>query len=100
MRKFTLDFLFDEITGESKILIDYNDSSLTVWELNQAVKDGEIREEIYSLAGKIFGEEIESQIRSGKLPVVCLDDHPEEKESIINNSLNKEVHDLKKDNLI
>jgi len=77
MRKYILDFEFDEVTGESRIVIDLLDDSMSAMEMNQSIRAGEVREEILNVAGKLFGEEVARQAREGKIGLVCLDDHPE-----------------------
>lgn len=102
MRKYILDFIFDEFTGQSKIVLDFNDDSMSILEINQAVMEGEIREEITMLAGKMFGEAIEQSIRNGKIELICLDNHPEEREgakAILQSRL-EDVSNNKRENLI
>src|SRR5690606_4533436 len=100
MRKYILDFVFDEFTGQSKVVIDVNDDSMTVFELNEAIRDGELREEVTILAGKIFGEETEQSIRDGKTELVCLDDHPEERQGGNIQKTAEENNTNKKENLL
>lgn len=76
MRHWILDFVFDVDSGQSRLVIDYNDSSLTTLEINTMIQDGEIREEVMTLAGRLFGSELEARLRSGELPLVCLDEEP------------------------
>ncbi|HEY9841437.1 MAG: hypothetical protein ACAI44_13260 [Candidatus Sericytochromatia bacterium] len=76
MRHWILDFVFDVNTGQSRLVIDFNDDSLTALEINTMIRDDEVREEVMALAGRIFGEELEQRLRRGELPVVCLDDEP------------------------
>lgn len=78
MRHWILDFVFDVDSGQSRLVIDFNDDSLTVLEINSMIQDDEIRQEVIDLAGKIFGEELAGRLRSGELPLVCLDDEPKE----------------------
>ena len=77
---YILDFAFNENTGETKIIVDFFDQTMTTMEMNLAIRDGEIRENITQKVGKIFGLEIENQLRNGQIDLICLDDHPEEKE--------------------
>ena len=77
MRKFVLDFVFDEISGESRITVDVVDDEATTLELNEAIRSGEIREEVLKRAGALFGPEVARQAREGSIGVVCLDHHPE-----------------------
>lgn len=78
MRQWILDFVFDEVSGQCRLLIDFNDASLTTLEINSMIQDGELREEVIGLAGEIFGEALAERLRSGELPLVCLDDEPRE----------------------
>ena len=82
MRKYILDFVFDQVSGESKIIVDFNDDSMTILEINEAIHDGEIRENIIALTENIFGQQIAYSLRNGNIELVCLDNHPEEIESI------------------
>lgn len=77
MARYTLDFLFDERTGESRIVIDFQDDSLSTLEINDNIRSGELKERIVELATGMFGPEIGEGVRAGRIPVVCLDDHPE-----------------------
>ena len=77
MRKFLIDFIFDERTGESNIIIDFIDESMTALETNEAIQAGEIRDQAAEQAGKLFGTDISRGIRDGKIKLICLDHHPE-----------------------
>ena len=78
MRHWILDFVFDLQSGQSRLVIDYDDHSLTALEINSMIQVGEVREEVMTLAGQIFGAELEARLRSGELPLVCLDDQPDQ----------------------
>ena len=78
MKKYVLDFEFDESSGESYLLIDVQDESMTALELNEAIQSGETRDEVLRLTEELFGSRLAEQVRSGRLPLVCLDDHPAE----------------------
>lgn len=80
---YILDFVFNENTGESQITVDFFDESMTNMEINLAIMDGEIREDVTKKVGEIFGTDIENQVRNGNINLVCLDDHPEEKDTKI-----------------
>lgn len=77
MRKFLIDFVFDERTGESDIVIDFVDESMTALETNEAIQAGEIRDQAADQAGKLFGQDISQGIRDGKIKLICRDHHPE-----------------------
>ncbi len=77
MRKIILDFSFDQRTGEANIVVDYEDPELSTLELNEAIRSGEIRDEVIALAGRMFGEDVAGRLRDGKIPLVCTDHHPE-----------------------
>jgi hypothetical protein len=81
MKKFTLDFEFNEVTGSSRIVVDFNDDSMTAVEINESIKSGELLEEVVRQAAEIFGENVAQQVKSGNLKAICLDHHPELKNS-------------------
>ncbi|RCK81653.1 MAG: hypothetical protein OZSIB_0787 [Candidatus Ozemobacter sibiricus] len=80
MKKIILDFSFDQRTGETKIVVDYEDPELSTLELNEAIRSGEIRDEVIALAGRMFGDDVAGRLRDGRIPLVCLDHHPELRE--------------------
>lgn len=77
MKTLELDLEFNEVTGTSRILIHFNDDSMSNFELNQAVKDGTVMNEILEKTAEIFGKKIAEDVRTGKIKSVCLDEHPE-----------------------
>lgn len=77
MRKFIIDFEFNEITGATRIVVDFNDDSMSAVEINEAIRSGELLEEVVKQAAGIFGENVAQQVRSGQIAAVCLDHHPE-----------------------
>lgn len=77
MKRFTLDFEFNEVTGTSRIVVDFNDDSMTAVEINEAIKSGELLEEVVRQAADVFGENVAQQVRAGNLKAICLDHHPE-----------------------
>ena len=81
MKKFILDLEFNEKTGASRILVDFEDSSMTNIEINEAIRSGEMLDEVIDQVAKVLGENIASQVRNGSLEAVCLDNHPELKDS-------------------
>lgn len=99
---YILDFAFNENTGETNIVVDFYDESMTTMEMNLAIRDGEIRENVTQKVGEIFGSEIENKVRSGEINLVCLDDHPEEKEHVLlkNPPTLENNQEEKKENLI
>ncbi len=76
MRRFILDFVFDEKTGESRIVVELQDDSMTALELNESIRGGEVREAAIKEITGIFGEEIGKSIRAGKTGLVCQDNEP------------------------
>ena len=78
-QKFIIDFHYNEKTGEPAFFIDYNDDSLTQFELHQAVHDGEIRQQILGVIAALFGPDMQQQVAAGQIPLICLDQHPEER---------------------
>ncbi len=91
MRKFIIDFEYNEASGRSSIVVDFNDDSMTNVEINEAVRSGEILEEVIAQTAVIFGEEVAQQVRDGRLQAICLDHHPELKESDAGILLNQEA---------
>jgi len=77
MRKFILDFEFNEKNGETRIVVDFNDPSMSNIEINEAIRSGELLEEVLKEAAGIFGENVANRVRSGEIAAVCLDHHPE-----------------------
>ena len=77
MSKMLLDFQFDQITGESRIVIDFHDETMTALEINEAIRSGEIREQVVEMAETILGEDIARRVRLGEIRLVCLDHEPE-----------------------
>lgn len=77
MIKFVLDFEFDETTGATSLTIDFQDASLTSFEINESIKSGEVLEKVIDQARKIFGNDIADKVESGELKAICLDNHPE-----------------------
>lgn len=81
MKRFTLDFEFNEVTGSSRIVVDFNDDSMTAIEINEAIRSGELLEEVVRQAAEVFGNNVAQQVRDGRMTAVCLDNHPELKDS-------------------
>ncbi len=77
MKRFTLDFEFNEVTGSSRIVVDFNDDSMTAIEINEAIRSGELLEQAVRQAAEVFGETVAQQVRDGRMAAVCLDHHPE-----------------------
>lgn len=77
MRKIVLDFVFDERSGDTRIVVGYEDPDLSTLELNEAIRDGRVRDEIIALAETMFGQDIAGRLRDGRIPLVCTDHHPE-----------------------
>jgi len=91
MRKFIIDFEYNEASGRSSIVVDFNDDSMTNVEINEAVRSGEILEEVIKQAALIFGEDVAQQVRDGRLAAVCLDHHPELKRGDAGILINEEA---------
>lgn len=77
MRKFIIDFEFNQSTGETRIVIDFNDDSMSAVEINEAIRSGELLEEVLKKSSELFGDSVAQQVRDGKIAAVCLDNHPE-----------------------
>lgn len=77
MIKFTLDFEFDENTGATSLTIDFQDASLTSFEINESIRSGEILEKVIDQARTIFGDDIADKVANGELKAICLDNNPE-----------------------
>lgn len=77
MRKFILDFEFNEKTGATRIVVDFNDPSMSNVEINEAIRNGELLEEVLKEAGRVFGNNVANRVRNGEIAAVCLDHHPE-----------------------
>ena len=77
MRKFILDFEFNETTGATRIIVDFSDPSMSNIEINDAIRNGELLEEVLKEAGQVFGENVANRVRTGEIAAVCLDHHPE-----------------------
>ena len=77
MRTFTLELDFNELTGESRIIVDFNDNSMSAFEINESISNGEMLDEILEKAAVIFGKQIAQDVRDGKIEAICLDNHPE-----------------------
>jgi hypothetical protein len=91
MRKFTIDLEFNEITGATRIVVDFNDDSMSAVEINEAIRNGELLEEILLQTGGLFGHDVARQVREGKIEAVCLDHHPELKKNDTGLLLNNEA---------
>ncbi len=91
MKKFIIDFEYNEATGLSSIVVDFNDDSMTNVEINEAVRSGEVLEEAIKQAALIFGDDVAQQVRDGRLQAICLDHHPELKSSESGILLNQEA---------
>ncbi len=88
MRKFIIDFEFNQTTGATRIIVDFNDPSMSSIEINEAIRNGELLEDVLKETGRLFGDNVADQVRKGEIAAVCLDHHPElrknEGELIIN----------------
>jgi hypothetical protein len=73
MRRFILDFVYDETLGRAQIRIDVGDESLTALELNESIRSGEMRDQVIDLAEQVFGAATAAQVRAGQIDLVCLD---------------------------
>ena len=96
MTKFILDFEFNELTGATNLTVDFQDSSLTTFEINESIKSGEMLEKIIEESRKIFGDEVADKVTSGELKAICLDNHPELKDSCSGILINSEVSNKEK----
>lgn len=80
MRKYILDFMFNERTGATNIVVDFHDQSMTALEINEGIRDGSLRDELLGVVEDFFGDKIADDVRNGKIDMICLDDHPQEKQ--------------------
>ena len=76
MKRITIELDFNQLTGQSRILVDINDDSMTTFEINQSIKDGEMISEVIDQIGKIFGDPLAQKARDGEIELVCLDNNP------------------------
>ena len=93
MIKFILDFEFDEKTGATSLTIDFQDPSLTSFEINESIRNGEILDKVIDQARQIFGDDIANKVENGELKAICLDNNPDLKSSeggILINSISVE----------
>lgn len=88
MKKYILDFVFDEKTGTSDIVIDFHDESMNSLEINEGIRDGSLQEELLSVVEDFFGEEIAENVRNKKIGMICLDNQPKKTE---NKNENQEI---------
>lgn len=98
MRKFIIDFEFNEVTGATRIVVDFNDDSMSAVEINDAIRSGELLEDVLKEAARIFGDDVAQQVRSGQIAAVCLDHHPELRSSdsgILINTPTEQKQELK-----
>ena len=77
MSRYILDLIFDERSGDVKVVVDFHDPSLTSFEINQAIREGELREELLGVVAQVLGNELAERVRGGEVDMVCLDDQPE-----------------------
>ncbi|MDD3147276.1 MAG: hypothetical protein PHD82_08245 [Candidatus Riflebacteria bacterium] len=91
MRKFILDFEFNEKTGATRIVVDFNDPSMSTIEINEAIRNGEILEEVLKETGRLFGDNVASRVRNGEIAAVCLDHHPELRKDDGGIQINQEI---------
>lgn len=71
-----MDFIFDEKTGKSSILIDFQDEEMTALEMNETIRSGELRERILEAAEAMLGTKARQDLESGRIGLVCLDNEP------------------------
>jgi hypothetical protein len=64
---------------------------MTAVEINEAIKSGELLDEVIEQAAAVFGENVADQIRDGRLTAICLDNHPELKDESSGILINSEV---------
>ncbi len=77
MKKFIIDFEFNERTGESRVVIDFVDESMSALEMNEAIRSGDVQNEVADQAATLLGAEVAAGVRNGTIKLVCLDHHPE-----------------------
>ena len=91
MRKFIIDFEFNEKTGSTRIVVDFNDPSMSNVEINDAIRSGELLEEVLKETGRVFGNNVASRVRNGEIAAVCLDHHPELRKDEGGIKINQEI---------
>ncbi|WP_372365591.1 hypothetical protein [Candidatus Uabimicrobium sp. HlEnr_7] len=96
MRKYILDFVFNERTGATNIVVDFHDQSMTPLEINTGIRDGSLRDELLEVVKDFFGDKIADEVKSGKLDMICLDDEPQV--SQVDNSGSSEVEKINEEN--
>ncbi len=75
--KILLDFLFNEETGDTAINVEVLDDSMSVLELNEEIRNGNMLNKVLEKISEVFGDQVSEMVRSGKIPAICLDNHPE-----------------------
>lgn len=77
METFTLELVFNEKTGEVKILISHRDPSMSAMEIHGSIADGSLRESVLSKVEEVFGPGMAALVRSGGIGMICTDRQPD-----------------------
>lgn len=72
-----MDLEFNQRTGETRIIVEVVDNSLTTLELNEEIKSGNMLKTVLRESEKMFGKDLVNRIKNGSVKAICLDNHPE-----------------------
>jgi hypothetical protein len=74
--KILMDLEFNQRTGETRIIVEVVDNSLTTLELNEEIRSGNMLNTVLRESEKIFGKDLVNRIKDGSIKAICLDNHP------------------------
>jgi hypothetical protein len=75
--KNLLDLEFNQTTGETRIVVEVIDTSLSTIELNEEIRSGNMLKTVLKEAEKMFGKDLVNRVKDGSIKAICLDNHPE-----------------------
>lgn len=75
--KILLDLEFNQTTGETRIVVEVIDTSLSTIELNEEIRSGNMLKTVLKEAEKMFGKDLVNRVKDGSIKAICLDNHPE-----------------------
>ncbi|MGI6445037.1 MAG: hypothetical protein BWY02_00526 [bacterium ADurb.Bin157] len=75
--KILLDLDFNQTTGETRIVVEVIDTSLSTIELNEEIRSGNMLKTVLKEAEKMFGKDLVNRVKDGSIKAICLDNHPE-----------------------
>lgn len=75
--KILLDLEFNQTTGETRIVVEVIDTSLSTIELNEEIRSGNMLKTVLKEAEKMFGKDLVNRVKDGNIKAICLDNHPE-----------------------